>query len=49
MQFQAATASLGTGPVTFNGFNTVFGNVPCADATVGGVTISATATVKGFR
>jgi hypothetical protein len=27
----------------------VFGNVPCADATVGGVTISATATVKGFR
>jgi hypothetical protein len=27
----------------------LFGNAPCSDATVGGETISATTTVKGFR
>jgi hypothetical protein len=27
----------------------IFGGLPCADATVGGATISATATVKGFK
>jgi hypothetical protein len=27
----------------------IFGGLPCADATVGGVTISATAVVKGFK
>jgi hypothetical protein len=27
----------------------MFGGLPCADATLGGVTISATAAVKGYR
>jgi hypothetical protein len=27
----------------------IFGGLPCADATVGGETISATAVVKGFK
>jgi hypothetical protein len=27
----------------------IFGGLPCADATLGGVTISATAVVKGYK
>ena len=27
----------------------IFGGLPCVDATLGGVTISATAVVKGYR